>query len=429
MEPVELKRKKPADVRSVRTDPVDGDVLDDVRDILSDVEEEGETAVRKHAVRLGDISADEPLYREPDDLEDAYGTLPAVQRDVLESTARRIRDFAGAQMSSLEEVVVNVKGGEAGQEIRPVANAGAYVPGGEYPLASTAMMTAIPAREAGVDSVWISSPGPSPATLAAAHVAEADGVITAGGVQGIAALAFGVGPVPPSDVLVGPGNRWVTAAKFLLSGRIEIDFLAGPTELVVLAGPDATAERVAADLLAQAEHAPDALPVLVTPEENFIEDVEQALAEQLEDLPTEDVARRALEETGFAVHVQDREEGARVCDRIAPEHLHVTGFSDPEFVRDFCANYGALFLGSESAEVFGDYGVGPNHVLPTGGTARSTGGLSVMDFLRFPTWIELGNPGDDREFLRNVAVLARMEGLEAHARSAERRLSDTGDSS
>ena len=283
-------------------------------------------------------------------------------------------------------------------------------------------MTAITAREAGVPSVWVASPKPAPITLAAAAVAGADGVLAAGGAHAIAALAFGVGPIPPSDVVVGPGNLYVTAAKQLLAGQIKIDMLAGPSELVVVADGTADPAWVAADLLAQAEHDPDAVPILISIDEDLPSWVEKELKRQLEDLPTADTARAALANGGVIV-CKSEEDACLACDDIAPEHLQLS-VANAESWSDRVHHYGALFIGWRAAEVFGDYGVGPNHVLPTGGTARARGGLSVMDFLRVRTWIQ-ADSDIDSGLIEDVAWFARQEGLEAHARAAEIRRFDT----
>jgi phosphoribosyl-ATP pyrophosphohydrolase/phosphoribosyl-AMP cyclohydrolase/histidinol dehydrogenase len=231
--------------------------------------------------------------------------------------------------------------------------------------------------------------------------------------------------VAACDVVAGPGNRWVTAAKQLVYGRVGVDMLAGPSELVVLADRTADAGLVAADLLAQAEHDPDSMPVLVTTARELVGAVESELERQLQGLPTRAAAAAALAD-GFAVVCDDLEEAAAVCDRLAPEHLQVLT-ADPAEVGSRLGHWGALFLGAASAEVLGDYGAGPNHTLPTGGSARFAGGLSVMSFLRVRTWLDL-TPGEELEALaRDAAALARLEGLEAHARAAERRLLTTGE--
>jgi len=241
-----------------------------------------------------------------------------------------------------------------------------------------------------------------------------------GGAQAIAALAYGAGHVPACDVVVGPGNRWVVAAKQLVAGRVGIDMLAGPSEIVVLADATADPAVVAADLLAQAEHDVDALPILVSPDAGLVDRVDEELAAQIETLPTEPTASAALEK-GFAVIVRDMEEAVNLCDQLAPEHLQLC-VAGARKLAPRLRHYGALFIGAGSAEVLCDYGAGPNHVLPTGGTARSMGGLSVATFLRVRTWLEIDDPDAAATLAEDAAAFARFEGLEGHARSAEKRL-------
>jgi len=240
--------------------------------------------------------------------------------------------------------------------------------------------------------------------------------------QAVAALAYGAGSVPACDVVVGPGSRWVTAAKKLVAGDVGIDMLAGPSELLILADDTADPSLVAADLLAQAEHDPDALPVLVTPSIDLADAVDAELGLQLRDLPTRAVAETALEH-GFVVVTDDLDAAVRVCDELAPEHLQVLT-ANTRAVAQRLGHWGALFIGAASAEVFGDYGVGPNHTLPTDGVARFKGGLSVLDFLRVRTWLELEPCDEATAMARDAAALARLEGLEAHARASERRIRD-----
>jgi phosphoribosyl-ATP pyrophosphohydrolase/phosphoribosyl-AMP cyclohydrolase/histidinol dehydrogenase len=317
-------------------------------------------------------------------------------------------------------VTIPVPGGTAGHWIAPLERAGCYAPGGRYPLPSSVLMTAVTARTAGVKEIWVASPKPGAMTLAAAAIAGVDGVLAAGGAHAIAALAFGVGPVPASDIVVGPGNRYVTAAKQLVAARVAIDMLAGPSELVVFADASAAPAVVAADLLAQAEHDPEALPILVTFDRGLPVRVEAELGRQLASLPTADVARQALE-NGGVVLVANLEEGIAACDALAPEHLELLLGGAPEVAPRF-THFGAIFVGGAAGEVLGDYGAGPNHVLPTGGTARSMGGLSVYTFLRVRTWLRIDDGVAARPLIEDAAWFGRVEGLEAHARSAERRL-------
>jgi len=252
-------------------------------------------------------------------------------------------------------------------------------------------------------------------------VAGADALLPVGGAQAIAALAYGAGPIPACDVVVGPGNRYVTAAKHLVSRTVGIDTLAGPSELIVFADASADPGLIAADLLAQAEHACDAVPLLVTLDASLARRVNDELHRQLADLSTSQVAAVALA-TGGVIGVNTLEEGVAACEAIAPEHLalHLSE-ATAAIVIPRLHSYGTLFVGPSAGEVLGDYGAGPNHVLPTGGAARGMGGLSVLTFLRLRTWLRIDDAAAARELADDSAWFARAEGLEGHARSAERR--------
>jgi phosphoribosyl-ATP pyrophosphohydrolase/phosphoribosyl-AMP cyclohydrolase/histidinol dehydrogenase len=395
------------------------DALATARDIIDDVRLRGEVALREQAERLGDIEPGGQLFFSRDELQAMVKGFPSDQLALLQRCADRIRRFAEAQRASLQEMTIDVPGGQAGQVVAPVDRAGCYAPGGRFPLPSSVLMTAVTARAAGVEQVWVASPRPAPVTVAAAVVAGADGLLAAGGAQAIAALAYGAGPLPGCDAVVGPGNRFVTAAKQLVAGQVAIDMLAGPSELVVFADDTADAATVAADLLAQAEHDPDALPLLVTTSAALVERVNHVLPEQLQTLSTAATAGAALKQ-GFAVVVKDIDQGVALCDLLAPEHLELH-LREPEPVFRRCRHYGAAFVGERAAEVLGDYAAGPNHTLPTGGTARYTGGLSVFNFLRIRTWLAVDDNEGTRELASDAEALARLEGLEGHALSACRR--------
>lgn len=382
--------------------------------VVEDVRQRGLEAVRDWSERLGDLRPGAEFVVERPALERAFAELPSPQQDLLVRTAARIRTFAEQQRACLLPLDVAVPGGRAGHRWLPVRRVGAYAPGGRHPLPSSVLMTVVPARVAGVDEVVVASPRPAPITLAAAFVAGADRLLAVGGAQAIAALAFGC-PGAPVDVVVGPGNRYVTAAKRCLVGEVGIDGLAGPSELLVLADGSASARLVAADLLAQAEHDVDAAPWLVTTDAALVDAVERELARQLEDLPTAAVAHAALLANGRAVVARDRAEAIALANARAPEHLELC-VADPERWIDGLSAYGSLFVGAGTAEVFGDYGAGPNHVLPTGGGARFQAGLSVATFLRPATHLAIADP---RALVADCAALARCEGLEAHARAAE----------
>ena len=419
-----LRRLSVDDVPTTRRDPVDRNTLSTAAAIVDRVRDGGEEELRRLAERFGDLEPGQPLVYLRGDLEATISDMEPEVLALLERTADRIAAFAGAQRRSLADLEVPVQGGTAGHTCAPVERAGCYAPGGRYPLPSSVLMTAVTARAAGVAEVWVASPRPAAVTLAAAAIAGADAVLTVGGAHAIAALAYGAGPVPSCDVVVGPGNRWVTAGKRLVAGDVGIDMLAGPSELVVLADDSADPTIIAADLLAQAEHDPDALPVLVTPSPQLLDAVDAELERQLADLPTKGIAAAALDH-GFAVLADDLDACVRVCDSLAPEHLQVLTDS-AHAAAERLSHWGGLFIGIESAEVFGDYGVGPNHTLPTGGIARFKGGLSVFDFLRVRTWLKLENGDAAEDMARDAAALARLEGLEAHARAAELRARRNG---
>jgi len=401
---------------AARPDPVDAETLAAAAEIVDTVRRGGEVALRGHAERYGDLEPGASLVLGRDELEDSLSGVSSEDRGLLERVAERIERFADVQRASLREVEIEIPGGRAGQRIDPVERAGCYAPGGRFPLPSSVLMTAVTARAAGVAEVWVASPRPQPITLAAAAVAGVDGLVCAGGAQAIAALAFGAGVVPACDVVVGPGNRFVTAAKQLVAGRVGIDMLAGPSELCVLADDTADPAIVAADLLAQAEHDPDAVPMLVTVSATLVDEVNRELEAQLADLPTAETARAALK-NGMAVLVADPDEAIAICDRLAPEHLELM-LEDPAAVAARCSHFGALFVGAGAAEVLGDYGAGPNHTLPTGGTARHAGGLSVFDFLRVRTWLAVDDPAAASPLVDDAVRLAELEGLIAHACSA-----------
>ena len=415
-----MRRLTAEEVRVARRDVVDTATLRRASEIVERVRSGGEPELRALAEEFGDLQPGQPLILRREELERAANEVEPETLALLERTADRIAAFADAQKRSVVDLKVSVPGGIAGHSVAPVERAGCYAPGGRYPLPSSVLMTAVTARAAGVAEVLVATPRPAALTLAAAAVAGADAVLAVGGAQAIAALAYGAGSVPACDVVVGPGNRWVAAAKRLVAGDVGIDMVAGPSELVVFADDSADPATVAADLLAQAEHDPDALPVLVTPSSTLADAVDAELERQLVDLPTRTVAEAALDH-GFTVVTADIGEAIRVCNGLAPEHLQVLT-NDAHAIAERLDHWGGLFIGAASAEVFGDYGVGPNHTLPTGGVARFNGGLSVLDFLRIRTWLKLESGDEADAMATDAAALARLEGLEAHARAAERRI-------
>lgn len=401
-------------------DPVDAETLAKAAEIVANVRNRGEEALRLYARQFNELAPGGRLVLGTDEMLAAYESIPQKHQDLLKRVADRIETFALAQHDCLSELTMPLPGGQAGHYVAPVERAGCYAPGGGFPLPSSMLMTVVTARAAGVKHVVAASPNAATITVAAAYVAGADLLLSAGGAHAIAAMAYGTMEEIRSDVIVGPGSRWVTAAKQLVSGRVGIDMLAGPSELVVLADDTADPRVVASDLIAQAEHGYDSLPVLVTTDEKLIERTNNELAKQLEGLPTRETAEASLSK-GYAVLAESMEEARHVSDEIAPEHLELICENASELARKL-KHYGGLFIGSGSAEVLGDYGAGPNHTLPTGGTARFTGGLSVYHFLRTRTWMRMEDLEKGKGLVEDARELARLENLEGHARSAERRL-------
>lgn len=416
-----LRRVSQGSLRRAAISGIDGATIAGARAIVDRVRAGGIDALREYSTRFGERAAHEPIVCSRGEMLDALARIDAPTRGVLERVAQRIDLFARLQRASLIDLDIEVPGGRAGHTLEPMDSAGCYAPGGRYPLPSSVLMTAIAARAAGVRRVVVASPNASDVMLASAAIAGADEFLCAGGAHAIATLAYGVDGVAPCDVIVGPGNRWVTAAKRIVSGDVAIDMLAGPSELVVIADDSADPEVVAADLLAQAEHDPDATAGLITTSEPIAQRVDDAIERQLRDLPTGYIARQSLLDRGFACLVGSLENAVSASDAFAPEHLQLC-VRDPESLRSMIRHAGAVFVGERTAEVFGDYGVGPNHTLPTGGAARRSAGLSVMHFLRVRTWIRMSDDTDLSGVARDAASMARIEGLEAHARAAEARL-------
>ncbi|MFZ2914200.1 MAG: histidinol dehydrogenase [Rectinemataceae bacterium] len=377
----------------------------------------GEAELRNRAEALDGLRPGSPLLIDRRGLEAARARIDGGKRLLLERVAKRISSFARAQRASLADLDIAIQGGRAGHRFLPVARAGCDVPGGRYPLPSSALMTVCAARAAGVAEVWCAGPRPTDLTLAASCIAGADGFLAAGGAHAIAALAFGVS-VPACDVVAGPGGRYVAAAKRLLYGTVGTDAPAGPSELLVIAESGESPDIIAADLLAQAEHDPAAVPALIVFDEDTARRAEKAVAERLAVLPEPNrtTAASALV-NGWILVAENFGTACAAANRFAPEHLEILA-ADPGRYERGCTSAGAVFLRIGTAEVLGDYGAGPNHCLPTGGASRFAAGLSVLTFLRARTWLKVDDPG---KLVSDSAEFARMEGLEGHARAADLR--------
>jgi histidinol dehydrogenase len=356
-------------------------------------------------------------------LQQALATIPADFRQALDQAAARIREYhqhqKGQSWSYRDQ-----DGSTLGQRITPLDRVGIYVPGGKAAYPSSVLMNAIPAQVAGVREIIMVVPAVNdeinPVVLAAAQVAGVDRVFSIGGAQAIAALAYGAGPVPAVDKIVGPGNRYVAAAKRLVFGIVGIDMIAGPSEVVVVADESADPDWIAMDMFAQAEHDEDARAILVTTDASMPERVEASINRQITQMERAGIIRTAMENNGALIRAEDVEQACAIVNRLAPEHLELA-VEDPDRYLAGIRHAGAIFLGHFAAEALGDYCAGPNHVLPTGRTARFSSPLGVYDFQKRSSLIEC-SAASASELARTATVLARAEGLSAHARSAELRM-------
>jgi len=398
------------------------DARESAREIIDSVREEGDVALRRFAgefdgVEVGNVDV-------TDDAARAADRLDGDVLEAIETAAANIRSFHERQRP--DDWRVETEGRELGRRFRPLGRAGVYVPGGTAAYPSSALMGVIPADVAGVDHIAVATPPAEElpaATLAAAHVAGADAVYQVGGAQAIAGLAYGTETMPACDVVVGPGNRWVTAAKAAVRGDVEIDMLAGPSEVLVVADGTADPELVAAELVAQAEHDTDAAVAAVTPDADLAGAIAAAADRQAGEREREEVIRGAFETPASGVFLaRSTSEAVLFADEFAAEHLVILAENDEQLF-DGIDSAGSVFLGPHSPVAAGDYASGPNHVLPTGGNARRVDGLSVGTFLRSTTVQRLSRAGLDG-IADTVTTLARSEGLEAHAASVEHRFED-----
>lgn len=389
----------------------------DVRPILDAVRAHGDAALSDYAQRFGDPPPREIARTE---IVRAFEQTGKALRDALAGAAQRIERFARAQREAIADVTVREGTLELGHRVVPIERVGIYVPAGRHPLPSSLLMGAIPASVAGVRETLVCTPRAGREVLAAAHVAGVERIFEVGGAQAIAALAYGTRSIPRVDLIVGPGNAYVTAAKRAVFGACGIDALAGPSEIAIVASGDADADLVAADLLAQAEHDDDARALLITDDWAFARAVDQRIEARLAHLETAATARRSLERRGGFVMLAF-DDAPAFCNRLAPEHLSLQG-ARAQTLASRCTAYGTLFIGENAAEVFGDYGSGPNHVLPTNGAARFSSGLSVMNFLTLRTY-QRSHGKSDRRIANDAAILAQAEGLAAHRDAALARTS------
>lgn len=403
---------------------------DDTREVvmrmLGEIELGGESRVREIAEELDGWTGE--IIVSPEQIEAASASLSQRTKDDIRFSYEQVRRFAEAQLASTQEFETELHPGViAGQRLIPVNTAGCYIPGGRYAHIASAVMSVTTAKVAGVPNVVACSPphrggGVHPAILYTANMAGADTILALGGVQGIASMAFGLFGNPRADMLVGPGNRFVAEAKRILFGRVGIDMFAGPTEIAIIADDSADPEIVASDLVGQAEHGPDSPAWLVTTSRALAEKVMERIPHYVERLgePNRTAAENAWRDYGEVVLADTLEEAVKVSDEYAPEHLEVHAENLDWWLANL-SNYGSLFLGEETSVTYGDKASGPNHILPTKGAARYTGGLSVAKFTKTVTWQKMTRDAN-RAVGATSARISRAEGMEGHAYAGDDRL-------
>ncbi len=406
---------------------IDFPVLEKVKTIIKQVERKGDQALKELTLKYDschissikvDIKKELRKYGEPShQLKKAFEQAIKNLRLVAWRQIKVLKKEANFKIQTQPGVIVE-------QKIIPIKRVGIYVPGGRYPLISSLYMAAIPALEAGVEEIIVCTPPDKkgkirPEIIFLADLLGIKEIYRIGGAQAIAAMALGTESIKPVDKIVGPGNIYVNAAKKLLYGKVDIDFIAGPTELLIIADDSARADLIAADLLAQAEHDVLARPVLISLSQKLAHQVEKELKIQLKNLPKRQVASVALKNNCLIIICSDFDQACHLANDMAPEHLSLLVKNPAKFINQL-KNYGCLFLGQNSAEVFGDYCAGSNHILPTNGASRYRGGLNCLDFLKFVGHLKIENNAV-KNLGRTAALIARTEGLIAHARSAEMR--------
>jgi len=403
----------------------DSQVEQTVRDIITAIRSRGDEALLDYTQRFDRLQAGSVAQLEihQDSLQQALDGIPVQQREALERAADRVRAYAEHQ--KLESwSYTETDGTLLGQQITPLDRVGLYVPGGKAAYPSSVLMNAIPAKVAGVSELVMVVPTPdgvrNELVLAAAAIAGVDRVFSIGGAQAVAALAFGTGTVPAVDKIVGPGNIYVATAKRMVFGKVGIDMIAGPSEILVVCDGQTDPDWIAMDLFSQAEHDEDAQAILLSPDAEFLQQVADSINRQLPQMERADIIRTSLADRGALVQVRDLDEAVEVANYIAPEHLELS-VADPQVMAASIRHAGAIFMGRYTAEALGDYCAGPNHVLPTSRTARFSSPLGVYDFQKRSSLIQCSAAGA-ADLGQTAAQLARGEGFTAHAQSAEYRI-------
>ena len=394
---------------------IEFETISSVNDIIDDVKKSGDGALIKYSRQFGDGLLDS-LEVSKDEIKKAYKNVDKKTIDAIKTSIDNVKLFAQKQFECLKNLDTEYDGIKLGHRIIPLKRAGCYIPGGNYPLPSTAVMTIVPAKTAGVKEVIACSPRIKDVTIVACDMAGADKIYKVGGVQAIAAMAYGTETIQRVDKIVGPGNKYVTAAKKQIYGDCGIDFLAGPSEVLIIADESADARFTAADMLAQCEHDRDARAYLICFSHKFAKEVDKYAKEMLKQLKTSEIAKISYEKS-FAVVADNLEQSVEISEKRAPEHLELC-IENARAKLDMFSNYGSLFLGNYSAEVYGDYCAGTNHTLPTNTVARYSGGLSVFDFLKVQTY-QYADKNAAKKLSKTAAIIAENEGLLAHKNAAD----------
>ncbi len=394
--------------------------LDNTAKIIEETRQNKNTALIEYAKKFNDgnfASAIDFIVNE-NEIEEAYRNTEKSVIEAIKEAHKNVSEFAKKQLECIRNFEINIENSTLGHKIIPLDRVLCYVPGGNYPLPSSAIMTVTPAKIAGVKNICLASPRIKSQTIVAAHISGADKIYKLGGAQAIAAFAYGTETIAPVDKIVGPGNKYVTYAKKYVYGTCDIDFLAGPSEVLIVADENANPNLISADMLAQSEHDKDARSYLITTSKKLAEDVQKSAIEQLQNLSTKEIAENAFEKSSCII-VDSIDEAVQIANLRAPEHLELM-FKDAHEYMDKFYNYGSLFIGENCAEVFGDYCSGTNHVLPTNKAARYTGGLSVFNFIKILTYQNI-----DKNYAKNLAKtasnLAAAEGLSAHKLASDLR--------
>lgn len=394
---------------------IEFEAIGSVEEIVKDVRVNGDEAVRKYSKQFDGVQSETFLISQ-EEIKKAYLQVDIQTIKAIQKSIQNVKKFSENQLKCLKPLKTKIDKNELGHKIIPLDIVGCYIPGGNYPLLSSAVMTITPAKIAGVKEVIACSPKIRPETIVACDLAGADKIYNIGGVQAIAAMAYGTQSVSKVNKIVGPGNKYVTAAKKYVYGVVGIDFLAGPSEVMIIADETANPEFVSADMLAQCEHDLDARAFLLCMSEDFANKVEACAKKQLENLDTKEIAAKAFEKS-FAIIVENLEQAIELSNKKAPEHLEICFKNAQKHINKF-TNYGSLFIGNYSAEVYGDYCSGTNHVLPTNEVSKYSGGLSVFDFIKIQTY-QVISPKGNCIISPFASQLAEKEGLQAHKLAAD----------